>query len=57
MNSEPGKVTVVGGMPTAQGATSPESLPSSTTNFVKLLEEQGFEVDVAVPRKTAITSI
>lgn len=51
MTSGLAHVTVVAGMPTTQGRNSGNVMPSTTTAFAKLLREQGFEVDVAVPKE------
>jgi len=48
MTSGLAQVTVVAGMPTRQGRHPGNVMPGATTAFVKLLREQGFEVDFAV---------
>ncbi len=51
MNDGSGKVRVIAGMPTTQEVHPEGSMPGITPDFVKLLKEQGFMVDVAVPRE------
>lgn len=51
MGFENGKIIVVPGMPMEQGSQSQSTFPSSTTNFVKLLREQGLDVEVTVPKE------